>query len=76
MNKKSSIKSNLNRTSTVIEIEMLLNLLQMGGSLDEVTLLLSLMAAFAGGDILLLKFGLAITKARERTRMKWVRGDS
>jgi len=51
---------------------MLLNLLQMGGSLDEVILLLSLMAAFAGGDILLLKFGLAITKARERTRMKWV----
>ncbi len=72
MNKKSSIKSNLNRTSTVIEIEMLLNLLQMGGFLDEVILLLSLMAAFAGGDILLLKFGLAITKAQKRTRIKWV----
>jgi len=72
LNKKSSIKSNLNRTSTVIEIEMLLNLLQMGGPIDEKTLLLILMAAFAGGDILLLKFGLIITKARERTRMKWV----
>jgi len=72
MNKKSSIKSNLNRTSTVIEIDMLLNLLQMGGPLDEGTILLILMAAFAGGDILLLKLGLTITKARERTRMKWV----
>ncbi len=72
LNKKSSIKSNLNRTSTVIEIEMLLNLLQMGGPIDEETLSLILMAAFAGGDILLLKLGLKITKARERTRMKWV----
>ena len=72
LNKKSSIKSNLNRTSTVIEIEMLLNLLQMGGPIDKETLSLILMAAFAGGDILLLKLGLKITKARERTRMKWV----
>ena len=53
----------------VIEIEMLL---QMGGPIDEETILLILMAAFAGGDILLLKLGLTITKARERTRMKWV----
>ncbi len=51
---------------------MLLNLLQMGGPIDKETMLLILMAAFAGGDILLLKFGLTITKARERTRMKWV----
>ena len=72
MNKKSSIKSNLNRTSTVIEIEMLLNLLQMGGPLNKEIVLLILMAAFAGGDILLLKLGLAITKAQKRTRMKWV----
>ena len=72
MNKKSSIKSNLNKTSTAIEIDMLLNLLQMGGPLNEETILLILMAVFAGGDILLLKFGLTITKARERTRMKWV----
>ena len=72
LNKKSSIKSNLNRTSTVIEIEMLQNLLQMGGPIDKETILLILMAAFAGGDILLLKLGLTITKARERTRMKWV----
>jgi len=32
------------------------------------------MAAFAAGDILLLKLGLAITKSQERTRMKWVAG--
>jgi len=74
LNKKSSIKSNLNRTSTVIEIEMLLNLLQMEGPLDKEILLLILMAAFAGGDILLLKIGLAITKAQKRTRIKWVAG--
>ena len=72
MNKKSSIKSNLNKTSTVIEIEMLLNLFQMGGPIDEETIALILMAAFAGVDILLLKLGLTITKARERTRIKWV----
>ena len=53
---------------------MLLNLLQMGGPLDKATLLLILMAAFAGGDILLLKLGLAIAKAQKRTRMKWVAG--
>jgi len=69
---KSSIKSNLNRTSTVIEIEMLLNLLQMGGVLNEETSLLILMAAFAGVDILLLRLGLVITKAKKRKRMKWV----
>ncbi len=51
---------------------MLLNLLQMGGPLDGKTMLLILMAAFAGGDILLLKLGLTITKAQKRTRMKWV----
>ena len=51
---------------------MLLYLLQMGGPIDKETIILILMAAFAGGDILLLKFGLTITKARERTRMKWV----
>ena len=72
MNKKSSIKSNLNRTSTVIEIEMLINLFQMGGPPNEKIVLLVLMAAFAGGDILLLKLGLAMTKAQKRTRMKWV----
>jgi len=51
---------------------MLLNLLQMGGPLNEETGRLILMAAFAGGDILLLKLGLTITKAQKRTRMKWV----
>ena len=51
---------------------MLLNLLQMGGPIDEETLGLIIMAAFAGGDILLLKLGLAITKAQKRTRIKWV----
>ena len=51
---------------------MLLNLLQMGGPLNEETMRLILMAAFAGGDILLLKLGLTITKAQKRTRMKWV----
>lgn len=50
----------------------LLNLLQMGGPLNEETGRLILMAAFAGGDILLLKLGLTITKAQKRTRMKWV----
>jgi hypothetical protein len=44
----------------------------MGGPLDGKTMLLILMAAFAGGDILLLKLGLTITKAQKRTRMKWV----
>ena len=72
LNKKSLIKSNLNRTSTVSEIEMLLNLLQMGDPPEGDIMLLILMAAFAGGDILLLKFGLAITKAKKRTGMKWV----
>jgi len=33
-----------------------------------------LMVAFAAGDILLLKLGLAITKSQKRTRMKWVAG--
>ncbi len=51
---------------------MLLNLLQMGGPLNEETMGLILMAAFAGGDILLLKLGLTITKAQKRTSMKWV----
>jgi len=32
------------------------------------------MAAFAAGDILLLKLGLAATKSKRRTRMKWVAG--
>jgi hypothetical protein len=44
----------------------------MGGPIDEETLSLILMAAFAGGDILLLKLGLTITKTQKRTRMKWV----
>ena len=45
----------------------------MGGPLNEETMrLLILMAAFVGGDILLLKLGLIITKAQNRTRMKWV----
>jgi len=51
---------------------MLLNLLQMGGALNEDTSLLILMAAFAGVDILLLRLGLGITNAKKRTRMKWV----
>ena len=51
---------------------MLLNLLQMGAPLDGKTMLLIVMAAIAGGDILLLKLGLAIVKAKKRTRMKWV----
>ena len=72
MNKKSSIKSNLNRTFTVIEIEMLLNLLQTEGPLDEKIMLLILMAAFAGADILLLRIGLGIAGAQKRTKMKWV----
>ena len=33
-----------------------------------------LMAAFAAGDILLLKLGLAATKSQKKTRMKWVAG--
>ena len=33
-----------------------------------------LMIAFAGGDILLLKLGLMMTKSKKRTRMKWVTG--
>jgi len=72
LNKKSSIKSNLNSTSTVIEIEMLQNLLQMGGPLNGKIGLLVLMVVFVGVDILLLKLGLTITKAQKRTRMKWV----
>ncbi|GAG93094.1 unnamed protein product, partial [marine sediment metagenome] len=51
---------------------MILNLLQMGGPIDGRTLFLILMAAFLGGDILLLKLGLTIIKAQKRTRMKWV----
>lgn len=33
-----------------------------------------MICAFAVGDILLLKFGLVITKAQKRRRMKWVAG--
>lgn len=33
-----------------------------------------MIAAFAVGDILLLKLGLVITKAQKRKRMKWVAG--
>jgi len=33
-----------------------------------------MMAAFAAGDILLLKLSLVITKAQKRTRIKWVAG--
>jgi len=51
---------------------MLLILLQTGGPLNGEIGLLILMAAFAGADILLLKIGLAITKAQMRTKMKWV----
>ena len=51
---------------------MLLNLLQTGGPPNEGIALLITMAVFAGVDILLLKFGLAITKAKRRTKMKWV----
>ncbi len=51
---------------------MLLSLLQTGGPLNGDIGLLILMAAFAGVDILLLKIGLAITKAKMRTKMKWV----
>ena len=51
---------------------MLLNLLQVGGPPNEGPLLLIIMVAFAGADILLLRLGLKITNAKKRIRMKWV----
>jgi len=53
---------------------MLLTILQMGTLSMETLFPIILMVAFAGGDILLLKFGLVITKSQRRTRMKWVAG--
>jgi hypothetical protein len=53
---------------------MLLALLQMDNiNVDDIIPIL-LMIAFAGGDILLLKLGLMMTKSKKRTRMKWVTG--
>jgi len=53
---------------------MLLALLQMDNiNMDDIIPIL-LMIAFAGGDILLLKLGLMMTKSKKRTRMKWVTG--
>jgi hypothetical protein len=53
---------------------MLFTFLQMGTpSIDEL-LPFIIMGAFAGGDILLLKLALVVTKAQKRTRMKWVAG--
>jgi hypothetical protein len=42
-------------------------------SIDELIPFI-IMGAFAGGDILLLKLALVVTKAQKRTRMKWVAG--
>ncbi len=53
---------------------MLLAILQMGTSSTELLSPIIIMAAFAAGDILLLKLGLAATKSKRRTRMKWVAG--
>ncbi len=53
---------------------MLFTFLQTGTiSMNELFPLI-LIVAVAVGDILLLKLGLAITKAKIRTRMKWVAG--
>ena len=40
----------------------------------DVVIPIILMVAFAGGDIVLLKLGLIMTKSKKRTRMKWVAG--
>jgi hypothetical protein len=53
---------------------MLLAILQMGTLSMEELLPIILIVAVAAGDILLLKLGLVITKAKLRTRMKWVAG--
>ncbi len=53
---------------------MLFTFLQMGTpSIDELIPFI-IMGVFAGGDILLLKLALVVTKAQKRTRMKWVAG--
>ena len=53
---------------------MLLANFQMGTSSMDFLSPIIIMVAFAAGDILLLKLGLAITKSQKRTRMKWVAG--
>ncbi|MFX0011118.1 MAG: hypothetical protein ACFE9R_12435 [Candidatus Hermodarchaeota archaeon] len=53
---------------------MISTFFQMGNfKIDEIIPLI-MIAAFAVGDILLLKLGLVITKAQKRKRMKWVAG--
>ena len=53
---------------------MLLANLQMASSSMDFLPPIIIMVAFAAGDILLLKLGLAVTKSQKRTRMKWVAG--
>ncbi|NVM44294.1 MAG: hypothetical protein HWN79_05205 [Candidatus Lokiarchaeota archaeon] len=53
---------------------MFLTILQMGTIPMEKLFPIIIMVAFAVGDILLLKLGLVATKAKKRTRMKWVAG--
>ena len=53
---------------------MLLIFLQMESFSMKELFPIIMMAAFAAGDILLLKLSLVITKAQKRTRIKWVAG--
>ena len=53
---------------------MLFTFLQMGTPSIGELIPFIIMGAFAGGDILLLKLALVVTKAQKRTRMKWVAG--
>ncbi len=53
---------------------MLFTFLQMGTPSIEELIPFIIMGVFAGGDILLLKLALVVTKAQKRTRMKWVAG--
>ena len=53
---------------------MLLTFLQMGTPSIEELIPFIIMGVFAGGDILLLKLALVVTKAQKKTQMKWVAG--
>ena len=53
---------------------MLLNILQMGNLSIGEFIPFIIMGIFAAADILLLKLALVVTKAKKKTRMKWVAG--
>ena len=53
---------------------MLLNILQMGNLSIGEFIPFIIMGILAAADILLLKIALVVTKAKKKTRMKWVAG--